>query len=159
MDEDKTPTVKIRSMSIVPGVNPFEALLLTVCLALSLTHPFGLTPPSSISGSMPAWAVSLWYANLGIGSAIALYGGIVAKVVVPGRNERPLKRALGQYAIGWLYVGTASITYGMLILLRLPDAGAVPGSTTIAWGIASLLRANQVRRLLQLRGGGHHRHV
>lgn len=158
-DEAKVETVKIRPMAIVPGTNPFEAFLLFACIALGGLHLLGLSPQNSISGLLPNWALSLWYANLGIGSAVALYGGLRARRVAPGKDESTLRSGLVQFAIGWLYVGSASITYGVLILLLFPDTGTVTGLTTTAWGIASHVRAYQVRRLLRMRGGGQHRNV
>jgi hypothetical protein len=158
-DETTAETVKIRPMAIVPGANPFEMFLLVACVLLSITHLVGFTPPTSIAEFLPSWAITLWYSNLGLGSAIGIYGGLRARMVFIGKPESSLRSGLVQYALGWSYVGTASLTYGLAVMLLSPEQGIVAGAMTVSWGIASHVRAYQVRRLLRMRGGGQHRNA
>ena len=152
---------KIRAMAVIPGANPFEVFLLFACLLLSFTRIIRLSPPSSLGNSLPPWAVTLWYASLGIGSAIAIYGGMRRRSVHTRTGETTLLTGLTQYMVGWSYVGTASLTYGMLVLSLHPEVGAVAGSLTTAWGLASIGRAYQVHKFIQRSrtGGGRHKHV
>jgi len=161
--ETPAETVRVRSMAIVPGANPFEVFLLFACVVLSITRPLGIAPPSTLATVLPSWAVTLWYANLGIGSAIAIYGGLRRRKVSPGHHESTLLDGLIQYLIGWSYIGTASLTYGLLLLVLHPEAGVVAGTMTTAWGLASLFRAYQVNRHTKRSrvtwGGGRHKDV
>jgi len=158
MMAQEVPDPKIRPMAIVPGANPIEVFLLVVSIILSFVYVVGGPPPQSLEIGMPTWAIIIWYANLGIGGTIGLVGGTWKRKIRVGGDESPLRNGLVAYAIGWGYVGTASVTYGLLILLKYPATGFVAGLTTVAWGLASLVRAYQVRRLLLMRGGGKHRH-
>lgn len=139
-------------MAFIPGTNPFEVFWLVACILLSIVYVFGSPAPSSVS-KLPIWVVVVWYCNLGLGSAMGLIGGLVKRDL--NRNSS-IRRGLIFYAAGWGYVGTASVVYGLLILIPTKTI-AVSGVMTLFWGLASLYRVRQVYRLFAAQKPGAHR--
>lgn len=84
--------------------------------------------PGSLEATLPRALVFLWSITLVLGATFALCGLFRPKV---WRLE----------VAGLIWLGTASIVYGVAILAHAGWSGAVPGSIILGFGLASLVRS------------------
>lgn len=138
------PPKYMRPMGLVAvqmTINPFELfLLLTVCLIGSL-YLIGLPPPSSVRGLLGPVATFVWAGNLVVGGFSALGGGLW---------RRHLERGLAAYQFGWGLLGTATLVYGLALVLSYPEQGSYPALLNVMMAAACFGRVIQVQRFFKL---------
>lgn len=126
-----------RPVVVVTGRHrPHEIVFLIFALITGLAYTLGAPPPQSAAAEMPPWLVHLWATGLLLHGAIGL-----AAVLLPLPRERGLLAEAGSMLIGagaLMMAAAAAFSY----------AGAhalLGGGLTLAWAIANLVRALQIR--------------
>lgn len=130
-----------RPVVVITGrQRPHELVLLGFALLIGLAYTVGAPPPRSSAAEMPAWLVRLWAVGLLVHGVAGL-----AAVFVPGPKGRSLLAEAGSMLIGagaLLVVAAASFSYaGWGALLG--------GGFLLAWAVANVVRAFQIRRDLR----------
>lgn len=127
-------------VTVRDGRHPHEVLFLVAAVIAGIggtLHP----PAQSIAHAlMPAGMARVWYALLIVGAVIALAG-----IASSGRHLGGLLVE----RVGMLLVGGLCCAYGGVTLVFSESAALVGGAVLLAFGLASLVRARQIRRDLQ----------
>lgn len=138
------PPRKIRPMGLVAvqmSINPFEFYLLLTVLIVGVLYLLGIPPPSSVSRTLPQWAVNLWAVNLAVGGVAAFCGGL---------SRSRLDRGLAAYQFGWGLIGLATFVYGTAVFLVFQEVGLYTGVSNVLASLACLTRVIQVQRFFNL---------
>jgi len=106
---------------------PWALFIKALCLISGATTFVG-PAPGSIEATLPAPVVYLWSATLVIGASAGLYGLL-----------RP--HAWRVEIAGLIWLGTASVVYGLALLVRFQLDGAVATAIVVGFGAAALTRA------------------
>lgn len=129
-----------RPLVVVSGRHrPHELLFLAVSLVTGVAYTIGAPPPTSIAALMPAWALHVWSAGLFLSGVLGLIGALTRRGWSLAVEQASM--LIGAAALVW-YVG-AVVPFGW--------RGLFAGLISLAWAIANLVRAAQIRN--DLRGG------
>jgi hypothetical protein len=144
-DRMLSPPGRVRPMGLVAmqmSINPFEFFFLIAIVLTSFAYVVLRAPaPNSVQTLLPQFAVIVWWANLGTGSCLALFGGL-------WRSK--LDTGLAMYQLGWFLTGLACFVYSLAILILHPVLGLFPAMTNMAFTIACVVRVIQVQRFFRL---------
>lgn len=120
---------------------PHQLVFLGLSVLLGATYLLGAPPPASVVALMPHWLVLLWAAGLAFSGVV----GLLAVVVFARWLESSLLAEAGAMLVG----------AGALVLLAasIVSVGGVHASIfgvgfIVAWALANLVRAAQIRREL-----------
>jgi hypothetical protein len=106
---------------------PWALFIKGLCIVSGLST-FAGPKPGSIEASLPQGWVYAWSACLVIGATAGLYGLL-----------RPEQRRVEIAGLIWL--GTASLVYGVTIAARFQAGGAVAAGIVLAFAFAAFFRA------------------
>jgi hypothetical protein len=106
---------------------PWGIFIKFLCIVSGLATFVG-PRPGSLEATLPQALVFLWSFTLVLGASFALWGLLRPKV---WRLE----------VAGLIWLGTASIVYGVAILANAGFKGAVPGCIILGFGLAALVRS------------------
>lgn len=118
---------------------PHELLLLVVGILSVVGYLIGGAPPGSITATLPAWAVAVFYVLLGVGSVLGLAGCLL--------RRQPIGPGLEQG--GLLIQAAAVVTYGLAVLTYAGGRGWGAILILAGWAAANLWRALQIQRDLR----------
>lgn len=123
-----------RPVVIVSGKHrPHQILLLVVSVVTGVAYTIGAPPPASVAALLPGWALLVWSVGLATSGVIGLVG------VLRSLRLEQASMLLGAAALLW-YTAAVS-TFGW--------RGLFAGAISVAWAVANLVRAGQIRRDLR----------
>lgn len=129
-----------RPLIVVSGRHrPHELLLLGVSIITGVAYTIGAPPPQSIAALLPGWALHIWSAGLAVSGLLGLTGALARRAWALQVEQAGM--LLGAGALVWYTVAVAPFGWRALFA----------GLISVAWALANLVRAAQIRR--DLRGG------
>jgi hypothetical protein len=123
------------------GRHPFQSFLLALCVVSGIPLLLGAPPAASATALLPSWVVTAWGASLALGAGVAIAGSYWPK--------RNYATALTVERIGLVIVGPAALLYAAIITIYTGAAGAVPASIVTGFGVASLIRAHDLGKIIR----------
>lgn len=124
-----------RPLVVVSGRHrPHELLLLAVSLVTGVAYTIGAPPPASVSALLPAWALHVWSAGLVVSGVVGLAGALTRRWWSLQVEQAGM--LLGAAALIWYTA--AVVPFGWRALLA--------GLISVAWALANVVRAVQIRR-------------
>lgn len=123
-----------RPVVVVAGKHrPHELLLLVVAIITGTAYTIGAPPPTSVASLLHGWTLYVWTVGLALSGVVGLAGALWSlRVEAAGM-------LLGTGALIWYAAAVAP--FGWRALLA--------GLIALAWAIANLWRAMQIRRDLR----------
>jgi hypothetical protein len=115
---------------------PHQAFLLLVSVVTGFAYTVGAPPPASVTALLPHWAVLVWAGGLVVSGIVGLIG--------------TFGRAL-QVEQASMLLGAGALMWYTLAVVQFGWRGLFAASITIAWAMANLARAAQIRRDLRNR--------
>lgn len=132
-----------RPVIVIAGRHrPHELVFLGLALTFGVSYSTAAPPPQSAAASMPPWLVTAWAVALGVSGAVGLLAVLV------------LHRWWHEAAL-WAEAGSMLVGAGALALITaaiISYAGATASfgiGFCVAWAVANLARAWQIRRELR----------
>jgi hypothetical protein len=122
-----------------PRVRAHELVFCALSFGLGMSYLLGAPPPASAAAQMPGWLVHAWAAGLAISGA----AGLTAAMITRWR-ETSLTLEAGAMLMG----AGALILVAVAIAAAIGMAGLFGAAFCLAWAIANLFRAVQIRREL-----------
>lgn len=116
---------------------PHEILLLAVSLLLGVAYTVGAPPPASVTALLPAWAVHVWAAGMGVSGALGL-----AAVAVRWSRALQVEQAA-------MLIGAAALIWYTVAVLPLGWRSLLAVAISVAWTSANMWRATQIHRDLK----------
>lgn len=127
-----------RPLVVVSGRHrPHEILLLAVSLVTGVAYTIGAPPPASVSALLPAWALHIWSAGLVASGVIGLAGTL-------SRRWWSL-----QVEQAGMLIGAASLIWYTAAVVPFGWKALLAGLISVAWALANVARAVQIRRDLR----------
>lgn len=116
---------------------PHELLLLAVSVVTGIAYTIGVPPPSSVAALLPHWAVLVWAGGL-------VVSGVIGLVAMVGRRLSMLQAEQAS-----MLFGAAALIWYTVALIPFGAKALFAASISIAWAVANLARAVQIRHDLR----------
>lgn len=118
---------------------PHKLLLLVVSVLVGAAYLLGAPAPGSVTALLPRWEIHAW-AGAMLASGVAGLAGCAWRNAVTGLRIEAGAMLIGAGTL-WMYVAAVFAAGGWRALLA--------GGITVAWGVANLIRAGQIRHMLR----------
>lgn len=136
-----TPDDDCRPIVIVTGRHrPHQIAFLALSVLFGLAFTFGAPPPQSVAALMPQWLVALWAVGLLLSGVLGLVGIAAIRRVQTGLLLEVASMLLGAGAL-------TIVTFAVFAYSGWK--GFFGGGLCVAWAVANLVRAGQIRRDLE----------